>query len=442
MEEGEKIEKKLLILAYDFPPYVSVGGLRPYSWYKYLRQFGVYPIVVTRQWENKYGNELDYIAPSVTNETIIEETEYGTIIRTPYKPNLANRILLKYGKKRFRLIRKIVTAFYEYTQFLFFIGPKAGIYRGAKQFLQNNHVDTIIATGEPFVLFKYASQLSSKYNIPWIADYRDIWNFDKRDNISKTFFEKRYLSSVTYLTTVSEFCLKKILTNTNISVKNTVITNGYDESIIESTKNIEQNKHILSFAFVGSIYQWHPIEDILITFAQFYKRHANISLDFYGINNIDRINKCIQQHPELHSFVFIHPRMQNKDLLQELARHNIMLLLNYFSFMGTKIYDYLAIKRSILFCYSNDSQSEKLRLQYFPSKENLQISTHLQEDLIRETHSGIIVQKSQDLLDTLEDLYRTFSTNGRIECKSINVENYSRTNQTKRLAQILKKEIQ
>jgi hypothetical protein len=24
--------KKLLILAYDFPPYVSVGGMRPYNW--------------------------------------------------------------------------------------------------------------------------------------------------------------------------------------------------------------------------------------------------------------------------------------------------------------------------------------------------------------------------------------------------------------------------
>ncbi len=33
--------KKVLILAYDFPPYVSVGGLRPYSWYKYFKEFGL-----------------------------------------------------------------------------------------------------------------------------------------------------------------------------------------------------------------------------------------------------------------------------------------------------------------------------------------------------------------------------------------------------------------
>jgi len=29
--------KKVLILAYDFPPYVSVGGMRPYNWYRYLK---------------------------------------------------------------------------------------------------------------------------------------------------------------------------------------------------------------------------------------------------------------------------------------------------------------------------------------------------------------------------------------------------------------------
>jgi hypothetical protein len=48
---SDKKMKKVLILAYDFPPYVSVGGLRPHAWYNYLKEFGVEPIVVTRQWE-------------------------------------------------------------------------------------------------------------------------------------------------------------------------------------------------------------------------------------------------------------------------------------------------------------------------------------------------------------------------------------------------------
>ena len=84
--------KKVLILAYDFPPYASVGALRPYSWYKYLHEFGIYPVVVTRQWNNKYGNHLDYIASGYSSQPVIEESERGTIIRTPYFPNLANKL--------------------------------------------------------------------------------------------------------------------------------------------------------------------------------------------------------------------------------------------------------------------------------------------------------------------------------------------------------------
>ncbi len=111
-----------MILAYDFPPYVSVGGLRPYNWFKYFREFGVEPVVVTRQWENKHGNGLDYISASKTKGVTIEETEYGTIYRTPYKPNISNLLLIKFGDKRFKILRKFVTAFYEIVQFFFIIG--------------------------------------------------------------------------------------------------------------------------------------------------------------------------------------------------------------------------------------------------------------------------------------------------------------------------------
>ncbi len=86
-----------------------------------MKDYGVEPIVVTRQWRNKLGKELDYIAPSESMDTILDETEYGSIIRTPYKPNLANRIMLKYGKSRFSLFRKLVTAWYEFLQFIFLL---------------------------------------------------------------------------------------------------------------------------------------------------------------------------------------------------------------------------------------------------------------------------------------------------------------------------------
>ena len=149
---------KVLILAYDFPPFVSVGALRPYSWFRYLGEFGIEPVVITRQWANHYGDERDYIAPSDTPRVEVEESGFGTIVRTPYAPNLSNRLLLSAGPTRNRLVRKLITAWYEIGQYYATIGPKAELYLAARRYLMEHKVGAIIATGEPFVLFKYAGE--------------------------------------------------------------------------------------------------------------------------------------------------------------------------------------------------------------------------------------------------------------------------------------------
>lgn len=432
--------KKLLILAYDFPPFVSVGGLRPYAWYKYLKEYEVIPIVVTRQWSNKYGNEQDYIAPSSTNETIVEQTEYGTIIRTPYKPNFANRIMLKYGCNKFVLIRKMITAWYEFMQFLFFVGPKSGLYRGAEEYLKRNKVDAIIATGEPFVLFKYASTLSKKYNIPWIADYRDPWTQNKNRSkyIGKLtkYFEKKITANVNCVVTVDEFFFKQI--ETNVQKPFYIIPNGYNPNAINAVSDIEQGHDIMRIAFVGTIYKWHPITSVFDCFSRFACSHPNFELNFYGVNNGELLKTLVsERYHNLVEKVNVIPRMENSLLMKELARHNIMLLFNYYSFTGTKIYDYLGLKRLILFCYSNDTDALELKDKYYPVGEVEGVSTHLQEDLINTTNSGIIVKNKEHLSKVLSALYNEFSTNGYIECNSTNIEKYSRKEGVKQLSNLI-----
>ena len=434
--------KRLLILAYDFPPYVSVGGLRPYAWYRYLKEYGVEPIVVTRQWGNKYANELDYIAPGESNETIVETTEYGTIIRTPYKPNLANRIMLKYGRSKFALIRKMVTAWYEFMQFLFFVGPKSGLYRGAKEYLKHNKVDAIIATGEPFVLFKYASALSKKYGIPWVADYRDPWsqnknrsNFWRKGAVRK---EKKIVATAKCVTTVDEFFQKQIETNVHKPFQ--IISNGYNPDAMELVSDVKQCDDCLRFAFVGTIYKWHPIESVLGCFSHFSCSSPNFELNFYGVNNGDTLRTLVsEKYSNIVEKVNIYPRMENIQLMKELARHNVMLLFNYYSFTGTKIYDYLVLKRKILFCYSNDAEALALKDKYYPVGEVEGVSTHLQEDLINETHSGIIVKDKEHLAKVLVDLYSEFTQTGSIACNSINTSKYSRKEGARQLAEVVRR---
>ena len=66
------------------------------------------------------------------------------------------------------------------------------------------------------------------------------------------------------------------------------------------------------------------------------------------------------------------------------------------------------------------------------------MSTHLQEDLIAETDSGIIVKDKDELEKVLPKIYNEFINLGIIECKSIGVEKYSRKGQTEQLVEIIK----
>ena len=438
--------KKVLILAYDFPPYVSVGGLRPYNWYKHLKEFGVEPIVVTRQWGNAHGNRLDYISTGSSKQSIVEVSEHGTIIRSPYKPNFANRLLLKHGDHRYRFLRKSISAYYEFAQFLLPIGPKIELYKAAKHYLKNNQVDAIIATGDPFVLFRYASKLSKAFNIPWIADYRDPWSHNEeaqKTMIQKTwntYMEKKTVSTASLISTVSKFVHSKIETlipNKPFSIS----PNGYDTLAIDQIKNIKQNDDELCISFVGTIYNWHPVESFLRVANQFVTEHpeAKIRFKFYGTNLTDELNRMVsEQFPNLKAHVIITPKMQNQELLEKLASDHVMLLFNYYSYMGTKIFDYLGIRRKIILCYENDPEAHSLKQKYYHVDESGSESKQLQADLIKQTNSGIIVKDSQHLRQVLQDLYVEFQATGQIACDSHGVEQYSRKIQVERLAEIIK----
>lgn len=438
--------KKALILAYDFPPYVSVGGLRPYNWFQYFKEFGIEPVVVTRQWSNKYGNHLDYVAPGDTPEVIVETQDCGTIIKTPYVPNLSNRLLLKYGMNRFRYIRKLISAYYEFAQFLFHVGTKEQLYKAARGYLRENKVDVIIATGDPYVLFKYASELGKEFGIPWVADYRDPWSQNKELHHHFLFEywnrvqEKRIVKTATTIVTANDFFKYKISQLFNDKTIH-VISNGFDPIVMDSVKEIEQQSEKLKIVFAGTLYKWHPVHSFLGVFQQFITQHpdALTEVHFYGTNQDEQLAKMI--HNEFNVIaerVKIFAKIPNSVLLRKLAESNALLLFNDYSVSGTKIFDYIGIQRKILLCYEQDQVAQTLKQLYYNMEEYEDYNLQPQIDLIRETHAGILVRDALHLLTVLEALDHEFRIHGFISCDSIGSEKYSRKIQTEKLAGILR----
>jgi hypothetical protein len=165
------------------------------------------------------------------------------------------------------------------------------------------------------------------------------------------FLERKIVSSASHISTVSTFVFSKI----NQLIPNkpfSILPNGFNENEINQIREIPQQNEILTLAFVGTIYNWHPIKSFLVTTEKFmqYKSDCSISLNFYGTNITTSLLDLIKQDfPSLIAHVKVTPKMPNEELLKKIAEANVMLLFNDYSYMGTKIFDYIGVKRKIIF---------------------------------------------------------------------------------------------
>jgi hypothetical protein len=115
-----------------------------------------------------------------------------------------------------------------------------------------------------------------------------------------------------------------------------------------------------------------------------------------------------------------------------------MVLFNHYSIIGTKIYEFIGIKRLILLCYTNDPDANQLKKDHFLLNEGSDDFPQLQAELINETKSGIAVENAQHLKSTIATLYSNFKRDGFIKCEATNTSQFSRRLQTQKLAEIIK----
>ena len=438
-------KKKVLILCNDFPPINSIGADRPYSWYKYFQEFNLYPIVITKNWQSNGNTRYNIIS----KERKIEYTDFGCIIRTS-KVRTPSLWFQEKFKTKISFVRRGLSFIEKLLSFYFLrFDQHKGIYKEAYGYLnKNNDVHAIITTGEPFVLFKHGYRIKKKFGVRWIADYRDPWSQDiplqKKYLLKKwsNYQEKKLLKSVSSVITVSQFVADKIALNYSNKEIN-IIPNGFDPEIINNISKITQNAKRLTISYAGTIYNWHPIEIFFKSLNEFLRLHSEVELklNFYGINNQNDIHDKLIKFPYAKKCIEFHPRIPNEQLLKTLAESNVLLLFNYYSFMGTKIYDYLGLKRKILFCFTADENALILKDKYYKIDESLNANTELQSHLIKNSKSGVIVSNADKLKEVLMQLFLEFKETKNIKCESQNVEQFSREFRVKELADLIEKNI-
>ncbi|MCW5908125.1 MAG: glycosyltransferase [Chitinophagales bacterium] len=428
--------KKALILAYDFPPLISIGAQRPYSWYKYLPDEGLKITVVTRHWEAAINSSEDYIKPTASN-VVCEENRGRKIIRVPYYPNLRDRLLLKYGAEKLVWLRKILSLFYSvFEHLLFLFDAKSNIYFEAEKELGSSKYDLIIATGEPFVLFRYGSLLAEKFNLPWVADYRDGWTTNQGNyrlnmlqKIQLAFFktrERKYISTALVVTTASPDYAKSLAENfVNKNIE--VIYNGFDETVFEKAAEKTFDKNVFYITYAGTIYEHQNLEMFLEGVERFVAHysipHSSFQVRFFGIDGQAVAKKRIQKFESLKPYISFHPRIAYAEIPTLLRQSHILLLLSSpgADWLNAKIFDYLAAERCILLVQNDKGILEKM---------------------IKDNTAGYAADSVDDVKNILNTQFENFKSGKNFSGSAANTYRmFSRKAQAVRFAELIKSTI-
>ena len=153
--------KKVLFIAYYFPPIGGGGVQRSVKFVKYLPDLGYLPVVLTctRPVAEKWTPKDSSLENNIGDNHII----YRVSIPPPVlESEITHRL-----KKIFFIKDNFSKWWIKYAKDL------------GEKIIKDNKIDVIYASMSPFQSSYVANYLSIKYNIPWVADLRDAWALDE-----------------------------------------------------------------------------------------------------------------------------------------------------------------------------------------------------------------------------------------------------------------------
>jgi glycosyltransferase involved in cell wall biosynthesis len=342
--------KKVLVLAYYFPPYGGAGVQRPLKFVKYLRQFGYEPIVVTSEPDPYYIKDASFLHELPDDITIIRLKSY----------NILNNILqLKKSffllKALYLIVRMIVLGLlFPDEQVLWYVLNRKRVLK----LIHDYEIELIYTTAPPYTSLVFGRYLKRKTkDLKWVSDFRDPWltnksskriasvnrlkqklgslrNWIERNNPIKrlmtTIYEKRVIKeSDMVLTTALE--LSEEFRNTYHTNQVQLLTNGYDEDDF-AMLNEEKSKSTFSILHYGSLYaEQHPFTFLegCHGFLQNLtpEEASRVHVDFIGNNAyVEECQVFCEKYGMTNRFTF-KQYMDHKTLLQQAGTYSVSLLI-------------------------------------------------------------------------------------------------------------------
>ena len=357
--------KKVLVVAYYWPPSAGSGVQRWLKFVKYLRDYGWEPIVYTPlnpDFDLKDNRLLDEIPEGIqVLKTPITEpfTWYarltGQKTETQVNPVMKGEGKVSWKSKLALWIRANV--FIPDSRMLWIQSS----VRFLTRWLKENKVDAFVTTGPPHSMHVIGLGLKEKTGLPWLADFRDPWTridfyhelplepwADQRHKrLERAVFRKA--DSVV----VVGKQMKEEMNQAGFS-NSVVITNGYDPADIDlgSPISMDPKFSIIHIGMLGkarshSIF-WNGLQQLRIENPEFAK---DLQVRIYGVAD-PIVQQQISGFGDTSWIEFL-PYVSHAEVIkiQRAARVLLLSVNNVPSAKGIitgKIFEYLAIGRPVL----------------------------------------------------------------------------------------------
>lgn len=413
--------KKIIYIAFYYNHSNEIASKRLQGIAKYLPNFGFQPIV---------------IVPETSNETVlidnvrVIETDYEDMI-SRFLPSSKSSAVSNESPSQSQpnpLVSKAISLAGEV--FAYPDGMKywhRPAFEKCCEIIENEEITGIISSSFPITCHTIAHDLKKKYNIPWIADLRDLWNLNPYVNHTfiRNYFERKLeiktFKNVDVLTTTTPLA-RDTLQTLHPQKRIESVVSGYDPQDFANIRQTESTEK-LTLMYAGSLYGGKRDPSILFdAIRQLIDedkiKQDKITIDFYGdTTNLSQLS----QRFGISSIVNIHGKITHEEVLQNQMNSDVLLLISWMSesekmFIPGKVYEYIACRKPIL------------SIGYPEGSLN---------DLIVKTEIGHHVSDVENCKKAIYDYYSKYNNNELKYCGNKFADEYSMEETAKKFAQIL-----
>ncbi|MHA1251804.1 MAG: glycosyltransferase, partial [Candidatus Helarchaeota archaeon] len=352
--------KKVLLIAYHFPPIKTSGIYRFLRIGRWLLEYNWEPIVLTTKHPLVYG--IDHENLEFVQKYFKKVYRHGTFIEK-YLGKLADPHRRGLFYRFYRgFVRNLFIPDVEIIWVLFSV-------KFALKIIKEQRIDVILVTMNPYSSGLLGWFLKKKTGVPLILDYRDPWTLNKSfykwgkyRKWLETIIEKRMLNAADIVTTTSKKMSELFVENKFVpKEKIFTVISGFDKELQyvannKETTNLDKDK--INITYVGHFYGDRQPFSFLDGLQVYLKKYSNINcnninVNFVGFGKTQAIDTYCKEKG-LEQIVKYFDEVSYKKAIKYCIDSDILLLINGFNknneiFIPVKIFDYLAVAKPILF---------------------------------------------------------------------------------------------